>query len=54
MEPFQLKDYDIYQAVLRITEQIHGEFGAAAAKNGLDGKTRSILSTYYFVFKLKF
>jgi len=38
MEPFQLKDYDIYQAVLRITEQIHGEFGAAAAKNGLDVK----------------
>jgi len=38
MEPFQLRDYDVYQAVLYVTEQIHGEFGAAAVKNGLDVK----------------
>lgn len=38
MEPFQLRDYDVYQAVLYVTEQIHGEFGAAAVKNGLDGR----------------
>ena len=37
-EPFQLKEYDVYQAVISITEQIHGEFGAAAVKSGLDGK----------------
>jgi len=39
MEPFQLKDYDIYNAILQITEQIHGEFGVAAIRNGLSGKT---------------
>jgi len=38
MEPFQLKDYDIYNAILQITEQIHGEFGVAAIRNGLSAK----------------
>nr|CAG4642889.1 EOG090X0GYO [Evadne anonyx] len=38
MESFQLKDYEVYQAVLNITEQIHGDFGAAAVKHGLEVK----------------
>nr|CAG4636622.1 EOG090X0GYO [Eubosmina coregoni]SVE70148.1 EOG090X0GYO [Eubosmina coregoni] len=37
-DPFKPKEYDIYNAVLGVTEQIHGEFGAASVKNGLDVK----------------
>jgi hypothetical protein len=33
-----LKTYDIVTSILNVTEQIHGEFGAAAIKNGLEGK----------------
>nr|CAG4642150.1 EOG090X0GYO [Eurycercus lamellatus] len=38
MEAFPLKDHEIMHSILKITEQIHGEFGAAAIKNGLDVK----------------
>nr|SVE75476.1 EOG090X0GYO [Daphnia dolichocephala] len=33
-----IKAYDIVRSVLAVTEQIHGEFGAASIKNGLDVK----------------
>nr|SVE70768.1 EOG090X0GYO [Daphnia similis]SVE71397.1 EOG090X0GYO [Daphnia similis]SVE72030.1 EOG090X0GYO [Daphnia similis]SVE72657.1 EOG090X0GYO [Daphnia similis] len=37
-QPLNLKTYDILKSVLAVTEQIHGEFGAAAIKNGLEVK----------------
>ncbi|XP_057372172.1 ribonuclease P/MRP protein subunit POP5-like [Daphnia carinata] len=37
-QPLNLKTYDILKSVLAATEQIHGEFGAAAIKNGLEVK----------------
>jgi hypothetical protein len=37
-QPLNLKTYDIVTSILNVTEQIHGEFGAAAIKNGLEGK----------------
>nr|SVE73907.1 EOG090X0GYO [Daphnia atkinsoni] len=33
-----IKTYDILNSVLAVTEQIHGEFGAAAIRNGLEVK----------------
>nr|SVE77953.1 EOG090X0GYO [Daphnia lumholtzi]SVE78582.1 EOG090X0GYO [Daphnia lumholtzi]SVE79211.1 EOG090X0GYO [Daphnia lumholtzi] len=38
VQPLNLKTYDILKSVLAATEQIHGEFGAAAIKNGLEVK----------------
>nr|CAG4643587.1 EOG090X0GYO [Ilyocryptus agilis] len=35
-EAVAFRKYDIYSAVLNITEEIHGEFGFAAIKNGLE------------------
>ena len=37
-EPLALNVKDIFYAILNATEQIHGEFGAAAVRNGLDVK----------------
>nr|SVE76108.1 EOG090X0GYO [Daphnia hispanica] len=37
-QPLNLKTYEILRSVLDVTEQIHGEFGAAAIKNGLEVK----------------
>lgn len=37
-QPLNLKPYEIVTSVVSVTEQIHGEFGAAAIKNGLEGK----------------
>nr|CAH0099694.1 unnamed protein product [Daphnia galeata] len=37
-QPLNLKTYDIVTSILNVTEQIHGEFGAAAIKNGLEVK----------------
>nr|CAG4635155.1 EOG090X0GYO [Alona affinis] len=37
-EAFPLKDHEILRSVLTTTEQIHGEFGAAAVTNGLNVK----------------
>nr|CAG4637455.1 EOG090X0GYO [Ceriodaphnia reticulata]SVE73277.1 EOG090X0GYO [Ceriodaphnia reticulata] len=38
VESLNLKPYDIFKSILDVTEQIHGEFGAAAIRNGLDVK----------------
>nr|CAG4651437.1 EOG090X0GYO [Simocephalus serrulatus]SVE94587.1 EOG090X0GYO [Simocephalus serrulatus] len=37
-QPLALKKYEIIQTLLSTTEEIHGEFGAAAIRNGLDVK----------------
>ncbi|EFX78978.1 hypothetical protein DAPPUDRAFT_304992 [Daphnia pulex] len=37
-QPLNVKKYDLLASVLDVTEQIHGEFGAAAIRNGLEIK----------------
>jgi hypothetical protein len=37
-QPLNVKKYDLLASVLDVTEQIHGEFGAAAIRNGLESK----------------
>lgn len=37
LENLLFKSNEVYQAVLAITEQMHGEFGCAAIQNGLEG-----------------
>ena len=39
----KLNKADIMAAVLYVTQQIHGEFGAAAIMNGLSGKKTFVL-----------
>jgi ribonuclease P/MRP protein subunit POP5 len=38
LEPLALNVKDIFYAILDATQEIHGEFGAAAVRNGLDVK----------------
>nr|CAG4645215.1 EOG090X0GYO [Leptodora kindtii] len=38
IQSYPIKDTDIYHAVVRFVEQIHGEFGAAAIRTGLNVK----------------
>nr|SVE74530.1 EOG090X0GYO [Daphnia barbata] len=37
-KPLNITTYDIVKSVLAVTEQIHGEFGAASIRNGLEVK----------------
>lgn len=46
------------QTLLNITEEIHGEFGAAAVRNGLDGisilKIQLNMQLQYFILTVKY
>lgn len=43
-----MKKYDLLASVLDITEQIHGEFGAAAIRNGLESKNTYLTKILVF------
>jgi hypothetical protein len=43
-----VKKYDLLASVLDITEQIHGEFGAAAIRNGLESKNTYLTKILVF------